>query len=90
MSKADILQSIRENIPVYPATPYDFTEQTPLPTAAEALEQFKKSLKTAGAEVVELKEAEVDAYSVANWPGVLDFTLPEVIAEYPASCSCST
>jgi L-lactate dehydrogenase complex protein LldG len=86
MSKTDILNSIRKHRPEFPPSSYPFTEQAPQPTAEEALELFKTSLKIAGAEIVELKEEEVDAYCASDWAGVLDFTLPEVRAKYPPSC----
>jgi L-lactate dehydrogenase complex protein LldG len=76
MSKADILQSIRKHKPVFPSVPYTFTEQ-PLRSVEELKDLFIQSLKAAGAEIVE---------DTSAWNNVLDFTQPEVIAEYPADC----
>ena len=47
---------------------------------------FIENLKGAGAEVVGLKREEADTYIASTWKNVLDFSKPEVIAEYPATC----
>jgi L-lactate dehydrogenase complex protein LldG len=86
MSKAAILQSIRQNRPQFPAQPEQPACQSPLPDAAEQVRQFQKSLQTAGAEVVALKAAEVATYMATTWPGALDFDRHEVRAEYPSDC----
>ncbi|KAA6349399.1 Lactate utilization protein C [termite gut metagenome] len=86
MSKADILQAIRKNKPVFPSLPDQPTNQFPLPDTEEQLRLFQQSLKTAGAEVVELKAAEIAGYMATAWQGVLDFDKPDVRAEYPAGC----
>jgi L-lactate dehydrogenase complex protein LldG len=89
MSKADIIKSIRNHRPVFPSSSYDFSSgQPPLPPV-ELRELFLKSLKTAGAEVVEIcREDEASPLSgiAFEWPGVLDFSNPETFAEYSASC----
>ncbi|KAA6329048.1 Lactate utilization protein C [termite gut metagenome] len=86
MSKTDILQAIRKNKPVFPSLPDQPVNQSPLPDTREQLRLFQQSLKAAGAEVVELKAAEIAGYMAATWAGVLDFDKPDVRAEYPASC----
>jgi L-lactate dehydrogenase complex protein LldG len=87
MSKADILQAIRKNRPVFPTLPNQPVDQSPLPDTEEQLRLFQQNLKTAGAEVVELKATEIAGYMATTWPGVLDFDRSSVRAEYPASCS---
>ncbi|KAA6345347.1 Lactate utilization protein C [termite gut metagenome] len=87
MSKAGILQAIRKNRPVFPTLPNQPVDQSPLPDMEEQLRLFQQNLKTAGAEVVELKTTEITGYIAATWPGVLDFDRSSVRAEYPANCS---
>jgi L-lactate dehydrogenase complex protein LldG len=86
MSKADILQSIRRNKVACPASPEPLAKDTLLLKKEALIDLFRQSLKNAGAEVVELKAAEIAGYMAATWPGVLDFDLPETRAEYPAAC----
>ncbi|KAA6300550.1 MAG: Lactate utilization protein C [Candidatus Ordinivivax streblomastigis] len=87
MSKADILQAIRKNRPVFLSLPEKSADQPPLPDTGEQLQLFQQSLKIAGAEVVELKATEIAGYMTATWQGVLDFDRLDVRAEYPASCA---
>jgi L-lactate dehydrogenase complex protein LldG len=82
MSKADILQSIRTHKAAFPAAPEIPSEQLPAISPEQQLDLFRKSLKTAGAEIIELSEKEADDYIAANFPDVLDFTNPEIKGEY--------
>ncbi|MDR3236708.1 MAG: LUD domain-containing protein [Prevotellaceae bacterium] len=82
MSKADILQSISAHKAAFPAAPEIPSEELPAISPEQQLDLFKKSLTTAGAEIVELSEKEIDDYTAANLPGALDFTNPEIKEEY--------
>jgi L-lactate dehydrogenase complex protein LldG len=86
MSKTDILQAIRKNHPVFPSLPDQSTNQSLLPDTREQFQLFQQSLKAAGAEVIELKAAEIADYMTTTWQGVLDFDKPDVRAEYPVDC----
>jgi L-lactate dehydrogenase complex protein LldG len=90
-SKIDILQSIRKHSVVFPSVTIDVSVQSPLfgLAATELAEVFKKSLQAAGADMVELKKDAVWDYISSTWDGALDFTQPEIIAEYPADCPLS-
>ncbi|MDR3339559.1 MAG: LUD domain-containing protein [Candidatus Symbiothrix sp.] len=85
MTKVDILQSIRKRRPVFPILSPDNFEPLPVALPGSLIEWFKKSLKTAGAEIIELKNTELDSHIAAAWPTILDFTQPKIRAEYPAS-----
>jgi L-lactate dehydrogenase complex protein LldG len=87
MSKTDILQAIRKNRPVFPSLPDQSANQSPLPDTRGQFRLFQQSLKAAGAEVIELKAAEIVDYMAATWQGVLDFDKPDVRTEYPTDCS---
>jgi L-lactate dehydrogenase complex protein LldG len=84
MSKDGILQSIRKHRAVFPAVSDDITLQSQL-SSAERIDLFKKNLKAAGAEIIELKANELETYIASTYSGICDFSKPEVIAEYPAN-----
>jgi L-lactate dehydrogenase complex protein LldG len=90
-SKIDILQSIRKHKAVFSDVEMDVSNQSPLSglAAAELAEVFKQSLQAAGADIVELEKDSVRDYLASTWNAILDFTQPEIIAEYPADCPLS-
>jgi len=83
MSKDGILQSIKKHRAVFPPVSEDITLQSQL-SPDERIDLFKKNLKAAGAEIIELKANELEMYITSTYSGVCDFNKPEVIAEYPA------
>ncbi|KAA6346114.1 Lactate utilization protein C [termite gut metagenome] len=86
MSKTDILQAIRKNRSMFPSLPDQPTNQSSLPDTGEQLWLFQQNLKAAGAEVIELKAAEITGYMATAWSGVMDFDRPDVRNEYPTDC----
>ena len=87
-SKAEILQSIRKHkagfadaaagYPVQPAV-------SGLPHK-ELKDEFMQSLKTAGANVIEVEKELVETTIFSLWSDALDFNKPEIRAEYTAFC----
>ena len=49
-------------------------------------DEFINSLKTAGADVLEIEKDKVEATIVSLWSDAPDFNKPEIRAEYGASC----
>jgi L-lactate dehydrogenase complex protein LldG len=90
-SKTDILQSIRKHKTGFPDVAIEVFVQSPLSglLRAELSDVFKKSLQTAGADIVELKKDAVRDYIISTWDDALDFAQPEIAAKYPANCPLS-
>jgi L-lactate dehydrogenase complex protein LldG len=85
-NKAEILASIRKHKGEMADVRNTVQARTSGLAVSELRNLFIANLKEAGAEVVCVKREEVDTYIVSTWENVLDFSRPEVIAEYPASC----
>jgi L-lactate dehydrogenase complex protein LldG len=89
MSKNDILQSIRKFRPVFPSASPSVSKDYVASEAksSESLKElFKKSLKTAGAEIIEKNATDIQDWITERREAILDFNRPEIIAAYPASC----
>ncbi|MDR0692771.1 MAG: lactate utilization protein [Prevotellaceae bacterium] len=87
MSKAEILASIRKQKGTQVSIRKIAQTGGSALSVSELRNLFIENLKGAGAEVVCLKREEADTYIASAWENVLDFSKPEVIAEYPATCS---
>ena len=87
-SKTEILQSIRKHKARFPdaVTCYPVEPAISGLSTEELRDEFKQSLKTAGANVIEVKKEVDEATVFSLWNDVLDFNKPEIRAEYAASC----
>jgi L-lactate dehydrogenase complex protein LldG len=90
-SKIGVLRLIRERKMRLPDVAVDVSVQSPLSglSPAALADVFKKSLQTAGADIVELKKDAVRDYIISSWDRTLDFTQPEIAAKYSADCPLS-
>ncbi|MDR1526661.1 MAG: lactate utilization protein [Dysgonamonadaceae bacterium] len=86
MSKEEILASIRKRKGATVEVQNTVQIQASGWGGTELRKQFIENLKAAGAEVVCLKKEEVDPYIASTWENVLDFSQPEVMTEYTATC----
>ncbi|MDR1763903.1 MAG: lactate utilization protein [Dysgonamonadaceae bacterium] len=84
MSKQSILESIRQNKPDFQRETGK-PEQKPVPVSKSqttALKSFISALEATGGEVVECSAAEADSLISEKFPGILDFTRPEIREKY--------
>jgi len=86
MSRAKILESIRQNAPEFTPLPEHF-KSTGYKPDRDLKETFKANLKIVGGEFEELSgKEEVAPYLEKYYPEALDFSKQEIWVEYPPSC----
>ena len=87
-SKEEILQSIRKHKTkeVNVLTDFSVQSQDSGLSPGELKDQFIQSLKAAGADVLEIEKNKTVATLTSLGNNVLDFSKPEIRAEYGASC----
>ena len=88
-SKEEILQSIRKHKTkeVNKITDFPVQSQDSGVSPGELKNQFVQSLKAAGADVLEVGKDRVGETLISLGNNVLDFSKPEIRAEYGVSCS---
>jgi len=88
-SKEEILQSIRKHKARFPDVATEVLYKPPVSglSPEKLRDEFKQSLKTAGANVMEIEKRVIEETVTSLWNDAPDFTKPEIRAEYAASCS---
>ena len=86
-SGTEILESIRKHKTKFPDETFEYENKTPVPdlNPEELKKQFIQNLKNAGANVIESPTDAVETTVASLWNNVLDFSKPEICAEYSAS-----
>jgi len=87
-SKEEILKSIRENKKALSDinVEYEVNQAISELSPEELRDKFKQSLKTAGANVIEVKKDEIEKILDTFGDDVLDFRNSETCKEYSSSC----